>query len=76
MIANLIAFGFVVTLILCGKWILAGIAILTGNKDALHEVGNLCKDEPPKYDYRKAYWLKRWAEEDEEWRRRGEGNMF
>lgn len=76
MIANLIALGVFFALILCGKWVLAGIAILFGSKETLHEVGNLCKDEPPKYDYRMAYWRKRWAEEDEEWRRRSEGSML
>lgn len=41
----LFVFGFFLVFGLFGKYILAGFAILFGDKESLHQFGNLC-DEP------------------------------
>lgn len=46
----LFMFGFYALLVLgifVLKWVFAAATILTGDKDALHDFGNLCSSEPP-----------------------------
>lgn len=76
LIGTLLALALMVGFLFFGKWIFACIAILCGSKDAIHEFGNLCKDDPPPRNG--VEWdrlLERWRKDDE-WRRRGEGNML
>jgi hypothetical protein len=57
------------------KWILAGISILTGDKESLHDYGDLCDPTlppPPKNEWRQGYG---WQNRDRDWRNWGEGNM-
>ena len=60
-----LAFGLIFVLIFGAKYILAGITILSGNKEALRDFGNLCEDESKKRP------MTRWYELQEElrWRR-------
>ncbi len=62
---------FIVFMVYIGKWVLAGITILTGDKESLKDFGNLCgKEELPKNYWGNNHW------KDNDWRNRGEGNMF
>jgi hypothetical protein len=59
------------------KWMLVVISIITGDKESLHEYGNLCEKGP-------GFWESLWEDQraweirkrQEDWRHKGEGNMF
>jgi hypothetical protein len=58
------------------KWFLAGISILTGDKESLHDFGNLCDPTlPPINDAPVNQQWRQWESYKDNWRNRGEGNM-
>lgn len=56
-----------------GRWILAVVAILTGSKAALHEVGSLCEDDmpPPIASAGFEQWQQKW-DQHYDWRNQGD----
>lgn len=59
-----------IVVIFFGKWLIALVCILTGDKQGLHDC-NLCDKSQPNVSPRN----KNWRYEDD-WRNYGEGNMF
>lgn len=57
--ASCVILAFILIVVFFGKYILATIAILAGDKESLRDVGNLCEDEPMDIYWGDAYWRDR-----------------
>jgi hypothetical protein len=54
--ASFVILAFILIVVFFGKYILAAIAIIAGDKESLHDFGNLCEDEPLNIYWGDAYW--------------------